>query len=393
MDPVKIRKWFVFLLLLVLLVFSACGCEMDGEGQSLGANVSSDTHDGWAEIEMDLCAITSEGTMAETVDGYYARLRNVLYYADKEDLNTWVPVCNAPECSHDYASSCTAYLGSGFLMKDERLLTVRDMYDWEQGEKSTYGLYDMSLDGTEQHLVRTIENSSSNGSITMTEISGDAFYGFYSIMQTDGTWHNLVIKSDTQNDTVVFESNTENAAMGMGTSPSGMRGDYAVYDYVLYPAEASGKDLYRLSGEQAELIPEVQQFDLFGSYLRGDSLYRYEQNAGFFRTDISSGESEKLLEANLTDGHGFFFTEDFLVEANLYWGTAPEEPEVLVYDGTQWKQIALPEDFVYGENATFYPYALTTEHMFFRICQDGKDYIYYIALADEEYTMSLCGVF
>lgn len=62
---------------------------------------------------------------AETQNGYYYYDGGELslYYADKTDLQTWVPVCDKPNCSHTFAEfACHSHLGyDGFWIRDGRI--------------------------------------------------------------------------------------------------------------------------------------------------------------------------------------------------------------------------------------------------------------------------------
>ena len=46
------------------------------------------------------CEATGNGKWAETDLGYYFMYDFNLFYADKEDLSNWVPLCNQPDCKH-----------------------------------------------------------------------------------------------------------------------------------------------------------------------------------------------------------------------------------------------------------------------------------------------------
>ena len=70
-----------------------------------------------------LCATTSSYSMAETEDGIYTSFLGHLYYADKDNLSNWTPVCNKPNCDHTQrALECDARIsGSGFYLQQNRI--------------------------------------------------------------------------------------------------------------------------------------------------------------------------------------------------------------------------------------------------------------------------------
>lgn len=68
------------------------------------------------------CESTSFSTMAETEKGYYTFFDiPVLQYADKANLNFWIPVCAKPVCRHT-DSYCPARLASNsFVTRNDRI--------------------------------------------------------------------------------------------------------------------------------------------------------------------------------------------------------------------------------------------------------------------------------
>lgn len=133
------------LLLLSVLLFSFCAC---GKTRVPEQRV---------QIDLETCAITSNGQMAETESGYYAQFRGKLYYADESDLTNWVQVCNEPDCRH-WDESCPAkMMPYGFWIQDNRIYSVRQTVTIEEIPTAGDAIYSMAPDGTDLRLEYPLE--------------------------------------------------------------------------------------------------------------------------------------------------------------------------------------------------------------------------------------------
>ena len=121
----------VLVLLLVCVLFCACGAE--GDADSMGSEVW-ETMPALTYGEMDSeklqilewnngrCEATSKDATVETENGYYMFIGSTfLQYADKNNLSNWLPVCNKPNCLHQ-DQACNAYTASlAIVIKDNRI--------------------------------------------------------------------------------------------------------------------------------------------------------------------------------------------------------------------------------------------------------------------------------
>lgn len=74
--------------LILCLLVSLFGCSHNSPQSSVSSSAYA------------LCATTSSYSMAESEDGIYTSFLGHLYYADKDNLSSWTPVCNKPNCDH-----------------------------------------------------------------------------------------------------------------------------------------------------------------------------------------------------------------------------------------------------------------------------------------------------
>ena len=90
------------------------------------------------------CNETSNGKMAETEDGYFLASDRMLYYADKDNLEEWVVVCNKPDCNHrDEKCNGFLQLNTTIWQKDGRLYEIAHGTSFE----NPY-IFEISLDGS-----------------------------------------------------------------------------------------------------------------------------------------------------------------------------------------------------------------------------------------------------
>ena len=96
------------------------------------------------------CEATSLNAMAETETGFYQACAIRLYYADKENLSSWIPVCSDPTCTH--YGNCDSYISTGrFLVSNEKIIYEESPQAVPVMEKSDRGgfiLASKNPDGT-----------------------------------------------------------------------------------------------------------------------------------------------------------------------------------------------------------------------------------------------------
>jgi len=382
-----IRKIISIILVAVLALSCASGCTQDPV-QPNGVAVKQ-------ELTLDTAAISSRGQFVETENGYYCSVHNSLLYADKSDLTNWVLVCNDPACDHALAT-CPADVFGGIAMVDGRILSLRSTEDFKLEGMSGYGVYSIAPDGTDLQLEYFIEESRgvNEGSYMGAFSDGQGnFYCGMSIMQTDGTYLNRVVKVTADSSTVLAETVKNDMSIYVAQRDGSMRGDIALQTDLFVPLEEVNQHLYRISGSELEDVSQAVQYDPQCGYLSGDALYHYVPGKGYYHTQVSTGKSQKMMDAQLKDGIGYHFMENFVVEHNLTYDHIPDEPQMMIYNGEQWIEVEIPADFEHTGESVVFPLALTTEHIFFEGYSIGPNSLYVIDHTDPNPVLTLCGQF
>ena len=120
------------------------------------------------------------------------------------------------------------------------------------------------------------------------------------------------------------------------------------------------------------------------------------QGQGYYITDLSTGESWKWMDAQLSDSRAVQFNGQHIVEINISPNAKPENPQLRVYDGEIWHEVVCPEGLRTDDITGFYILALSTEYIFIQVSYpdsgSGGD-VYCISYADGSYAVQHCGSF
>lgn len=382
MENNKLRRCKAILILGVLLL-SLCACsKMPFSEHSM----------------MDTCAITSDGQMAETENGYYIYQWHHLFYADKSDLTNWMPVCNEPDCEH-CDESCPAKMSPyGFWLRNNRIYSLRNTAAIEEEPTTAEAIYSMAPDGTDLRLECPLNLLPVDTDVSMNPVwMPDGIYLSTCALEKNGSWTYALGRVDKDGTHILHEETAADEISAFLNRPS-MRGDMTIFsDLFSGGGEEWNKHIYRETEKGFEEISGICGYPFRDGYLDGNVLYHYAPNDGFYKTDLISGKSEKWMDSRFSDGKAEYVTENFVVETNFGYERAVETPEMAVFDGSKWRTVSLPEDIWRGENSGYFVQALTTEHLFYCVTDysdDGiVDYLYSINLNNEELTAALCGEF
>lgn len=374
---------------LLAVCLGLCGC-MKSAGETPGNAVPT---------SLELCGITSSNAMVELDSGYYARFQGLLYYADKGELQHWVPVCNAPGCTHEEAS-CPARADNGFYLAGDRIYTLRDPSMVNPGQEECLAVYSMAMDGTDLRQEYTIAGSSmaALGGASMAILRQGEVIGSFSALQPDGMYHNQLVRTTADGESqVLFSGESADRATNFLVPASGlfgMRGDFALCSDLLSGAAEVSNHLYVPTETGFQEIPGICDYDLYGAYLAGNQLLRFVPGDGYYATDLQTGASEKRMDAQLQDSVAYHLTDQYIVETNLVHGTLPEEPEIMFYDGMDWHLVTgIPDSIKQTESDRLFPAAVSTQYIFFTVSGSQCTRLYYVSLDDPDYLMVHCGDF
>lgn len=380
------KKRICFFLVLVLLL-SGCG-EAPSDDPTLERNWD-ESFGGALKVDMDTCSETSGYRMAETERGYYTQLGGLIRYADKSDLTNWIILCDNPACAHS-GDACSAYNDYcwGFSIKEDRIWMIRESFD----EVSTSYMYSMNLDGTA--LRREYPTMTVEGYVQtyMDMYTPDYAYTAATQVLKDGSISQQIIRTNSNGSEVIYTGNGSSSNDGLwdGVLQCQLRGDGTFFPATL---DITGETGCLITETGFREITAMKAADMYGGYIRGDILYHFVSNEGFFVSNLATGQSNMILEAQLTDGRGYILSEQCAVETNMYFQSEPENPCLRLYLEDQWVDVQLPEDFWADSNQGFFPVALTTEHIFFRTNTPYNKKLYCVELDGTTWELEFCASF
>ena len=369
------KKIVICFFVLFLMLFSGCDRES-------AHSTAPDTY--------DLCAATSDYTMAETEDGFYMSYFGHLLYADKTDLSKWVPVCNKPNCTHDLNSfDCDAAIAGGFRLHQGRIYYCDS--DSYYGGSYDIVIVSMSASGGDRKVEHVISfPNQEHASLRRNCFLNDRMLLFCSCMNQSGAFHNYAMQITPEGDQILEKSRTENmpSFLGTVTASEDVWGDPAV----LYRLDSDSGDfgtvLYRPTedglveiGDTAGLgLGNLADCDMTGAYLKGDILQVYRPNDGYYDINLATGEQTKTMDAQMEDSWSWRLTDRYILESPILFNHPAQGPELdpgphtmLLYDGKSWKPVTLPEEVSQISGTTYLvPQAVASDRVFFTVANSER---------------------
>lgn len=369
------KKIVICFFVLSLMLFSGCNRE------------STQTA---APVTYDLCAATSNYTMAETEDGFYMSYFGHLLYADKTDLRKWVPVCNKPNCTHGLNSfGCDAAIAGGFRLHQGRIYYCDS--DSDYGGSDDIVIVSMSASGGDRKVEHLISFPNQEHISQWRKcFLEDRMLLFCGCMTKAGTFHNYVMQITPEGDQVLAEGQTDNmpSFLGTVTASEDVWGDPAVLYRLDSDSGEFGTVLYRPTedglveiGDTAGLgLGNLADCDMTGAYLKGDILQVYRPNDGYYDINLATGEQTKTMDAQMEDSWSWHLTDQYILESPILFNHPAQGPELdpgphtmLLYDGESWKPVTLPEEVSQISGTThLVPQAVASDRVFFTVANSGE---------------------
>ena len=398
-----------FLCLLLAMLFVLVGCRTEQQKPTEPVNTSSELVPGTLftgklvpeEGNYQRSMSCNDGEFAEIESGYYIMNGTFLYYADKTDLNSWVPVCSDPECRHteNERLSCSAFIWNHMFCKGGRIFFMDSLeyyphfYDLDD-KAAGLALMSMAYNGTDIRLEHVYEPGiiakAPTGSGIATLLYENSYILYVDHYETDGTFTSkfIWVNPETNEGSMLMERNEDrtqtmnhiffsaNKIWGLCGDPAFLTSfeglDYNRYFYWIIDGKA--------------LAVDAENINLFSSYLSGNILRTYRQNDGYYDIDCLTGEETKLADAQLSDGRAKILLPNCILEWN--------NRELRLFDGQQWRSVTLPQEMLESEkgmNAA--PLGVCSDRILLRAStgNQNKYLLYTIMLTDGELKLEYAG--
>ncbi len=356
------------------------------------------------------CEASVKNRAAETELGYYLLYKSYLYYVDKSNLSNWVPVCNRPDCSHWDLMDCHAKVeNTNFYIKGDRVFYVGSISNYSYlypSDMSATGLMllSMAADGTDRRFEYTVEEAVKTAKVGAS--------GYLSEVLTSDYWLYMISALDKDGGFV----NRLFCVTESGTEEIPLVSDGQQYGYVMYEDAMFGDDVfscnlldekgvgyYRLV-EGKPMRINLNESEVFGNYLSGNTLRAFRTNDGYYDIDLTTREEVFLAPARLENSVAYIHLPNCILEHTLYrlpGQTAREESmegtthKMEMFNGEKWRTVKMPEELVNAKATEYLSVYGVASDSIIVLRQDTADKqrssVYRIPLGTEELVMEYCG--
>ena len=400
------KKGMILLLCLALLL---CGCGKEAKetpvSSSIWETMPALTYGSleYEKLEPEAwycgrCEATGGGKWAETDLGYYFMYDFNLFYADKEDLSNWVPLCNQPDCKHSATWSygqpvCNAQVsGNSFLLLDGRIYseTSSDFYpELKLSDGSAHVLFSRAADGTDRRREYYVADTvSQGGGARSTILNYQYWLQAVSLFNPDGSYTQRLYCTTKDGEYLLTEFQMEEmfshivSRWGMTDKSDGIFSIAGPNGDPTFFTTLFGDMLnvvYRIRDGEVE-APDIMDYATQWKYLSGDVLRIFRADDGLYDVNIQTKEEVKV--ADITGKRGIAV---MLPNCMIAYGT---DGTMELFDGAQWRDIQLPEGM--GEDTPGIG-CVASDRILFLNNGEKECRIYQVMLDREDLVMEFCG--
>ena len=344
---------------------------------------------------------TGFGMLAETESGWYLVLDGRLTYADKENAESWLPVCPDPSCGHTNAdATCSSDIGwNDFYLKDGRIYFADDTDDYLElcgGKEGTVAIFSRAANGLDIRLEYILEEAREYpGFRAMASAYISEEHLIYERINVDnaGVYHAVCYRVTGENAEILLDKAIAEPVLYLAGSSS-ILGDHGYFSTL-----QCGGEMDLIVSVNGELkIRDTSGYYNTGKYLSGNILRIFRPGDGYYDVNLETGEEVWIAENQLSGSDATILLPNCIIETTLVKflenKKAPDEKHAMrLFDGERWNTVILPEVLLNANNFAYAaPIAVTSDRIIFRVSEDGQNSrIYCIMLGQEEYTLQYCG--
>ena len=353
----KTTKRVFAALLAVLLTFALAGCQRSEKLDIPDSQNGSD--DFQKNLHQTIRKAGGIPTFVETDTGYYVGY-GWLYYIEKETMSCTI-VCAKPDCDHTNPDICNALIDADYLLTGgERIYYVGATTDPKE-------VRSVKTDATEREVVQELKFQESSASQSSWDpgiyhrgyvyyVSDDIVYRVKLGGEKDSAqivWDPQ--NPDTNSDPHIFNANWMHYKLWADGDTlyfmTNVQVEDGTYKDVLFQCGLDGSDV-----KQVWVTPdknEVGEWEKTGVsvsqwYVTNGYIYFYLSGGDMWRTELSSGKTEKLADTHEKTLYGSaVFSDDYLALLS-------ELPADFYGEVTEGGRYRVPGDsiFLYGIDGT-----------------------------------------
>lgn len=351
--------------------------------------------------------LAAKFSLVECESGYYFAVDTKLYYADKTDLNYWVPVCGDPECDHLIVGKCSALLGFGSLsVADDRIYRLVYVADYPhlysmKDDLDGVMLCSFAPNGEDARLEHIWEDTLvSGGGMLSADLFPDGYVVSSVKLNPDGSSTATLYYKDSNLETALLEQTQNDMVPYLTRSASAqffMFGDNAIATTMIDSQTIDRWLCWIHEGEM--VVTDVSELPTRGAYLSANTLRCFTTNDGYYDVDLLTEQKTKLADAQLENSAARILQPNCIIESTLLYSgdrsirSHVENHAMRFFDGVQWHDVALPKELQDLSDSVYLGIAgLTSDSVFFvaRMKETGYS-IYQMALDEKECKLVYCG--
>ena len=333
----KTTKRLLVALLAALLTLSLAACDKDSGNGNGKVNIPT-TQTGSDDFQKNLhqAIIKSAGlpTFLETDTGYYVAYES-LYYIEKETMKVTI-LCAKPDCDHTDPDICNALIGANYLLTGgEEIYYVANGNNPKEVKSVKY-------DGTERKSIQELKFTSSS----LSSYDWGIYHRGYIYYISDDILYRVKLGGKKDSAEEIWspenagETQSDGGYAGSGYiefNPNAIRytlwadGDSLYFMANVQTTDGTYKDvlfqcdLTDMNVKQVWVTPgadEVGEWEETGVsvsqwYITGGYIYFYLSGGDMWRTELSSGKTEKLADTHEQTQYGSaVFSDDHMCLLN-----------------------------------------------------------------------------
>ena len=321
-------------LLAALLTLSLAACNKDGGGK-LNIPVNQTGSDDFQK-NMHQSDSLEFGRASETEDGIYIQLDSeFMYYIDKATKGITI-LCGKPECEHNDATCNARTYTDSLWFAGGKLYFTNSSRVEENGTWVSYGrrLYCVDPNGANRRVVQKLQFTPGGDTSSWTpqaiQHRGTVYFTY------SGVLYAMPLGGDIEKDAVAIwgeESEDTGPSFNLSAPQYSLWADGDTMYFMVNIPQTDGthKDtLFAYDPETREVSQvwetpdagEVGEWESAGVsvskwYVMGGAIYFYLSGNDFWRTDLSTGKTEKLADTHEKTKYGkAVFSDDYLCLIN-----------------------------------------------------------------------------
>lgn len=365
-------KMRYLLLILFILLFPLGSCKAEPSSNNAVSNPSispsiAEKTDEVDDLFYDPSSFrqdrSASGVLVDTGQSIYYLLSKYIYYGEKGNP-AFTILCGRPECKHNN-EDCNAYIPSfSFSIFNDEIF----YYQIAFGDGShTIELWKMQLNGSQHEKVKDVFEKP-GGQLLINGYFHEGYF-YYPDLNVDlistgyseSGIYRIALDKDSPLEKIIDMDD-------LPPFSENVIGQLTFADSMLYFTGTKTEgvlELWQYNVQTHRFNKILDNWTYWGHLITADTIYHYQPHDGFYELNVKDGSMSKVLDMNLDEDYGAYFSEDYILLIELKFTYEATPPTVYVYsrDYTLLNEFKLQsDDFTMTLPALM---AITDEYIYF----------------------------